>query len=96
VNQARSFANKTLAETQGAGRRIVDRGSAERDRSIRRAQGEAARFESLLVEYRQSPTLTASRLYLEAMAETLPKLRSKLIVDSAGDIDLSILREEKR
>lgn len=96
VNQARSFANKTLAETQGAGRRIVDRGSAERDRSIRRAQGEAAWFESLLAEYRQSPGLTASRLYLEAMAETLPKLRSKLIVDSAGDLDLSILREEKR
>jgi len=96
VNQARSFANKTLAEAQGAGQRIVDRGSAERDRSIRRAQGEAARFESLLAEYRQSPALTASRLYLEAMAETLPKLRSKLIVDSAGDIDLSILREEKR
>jgi membrane protease subunit HflK len=96
VNQARSFANKTLAEAQGAGRRIVDQGSAEHDRSVRRAQGEAARFESLLAEYRQSPALTASRLYLEAMAETLPKLRSKLIVDSAGDIDLSILREEKR
>lgn len=96
VNQARSFANKTLAEAQGAGQRIVDRGSAERDRSVRRAQGEAARFESLLAEYRQSPALTASRLYLEAMAETLPKLRSKLIVDSAGDLDLSILREEKR
>ncbi|HEV7222434.1 MAG TPA: FtsH protease activity modulator HflK [Pirellulales bacterium] len=96
VNQARSFANKTLAEAQGAAQRTIDRGSAERDRSVRRAQGEAARFESLLAEYRQSPALTANRLYLEAMAETLPKLRAKLIIDSASDVDLSILREERR
>jgi membrane protease subunit HflK len=96
VNQARSFANKTLAEAQGAAQRTIDRGSAERDRSVRRAQGEAARFESLLAEYRRSPALTANRLYLEAMAETLPKLRAKLIIDSASDVDLSILREERR
>ncbi|HVW37991.1 MAG TPA: FtsH protease activity modulator HflK [Pirellulales bacterium] len=96
VNRARSFSNKILAEARGAAQRIIDQGSADRDRSIRRAQGEAARFESLLTEYRQSPALTASRLYLEAMAETLPKLRSKLIVDEGSDVDLSILQEDKR
>lgn len=96
VNRARSFANKTLAEARGASQRIIDEGSADRDRSIRRAQGESARFESLLAEYRRSPALTASRLYLEAMAETLPKLRSKLIVDSGSDVDLSIMREDGR
>lgn len=94
VNRARSFANKTLAEARGASQRFLDEGSADRDRSIRRAQGEAARFESLLAEYRQSPALTATRLYLEAMAETLPKLRSKLIVDTGSDVDLSIMRED--
>lgn len=96
VNRARSFASKTSAQARGASQRIVDEGSADRDRTIRRAQGEAARFESLLAEYRQSPALTASRLYLEAMAETLPKLRSKLIVDGGSDVDLSILREDGR
>ena len=94
VHQARSFASKTMAEAQGASQRIIDQGSAQHDRAIRRAQGEAARFESLLAEYRQAPALTASRLYLEAMAETLPKLRSKLIVDRGSDLDLSILRED--
>ncbi|HVX60567.1 MAG TPA: FtsH protease activity modulator HflK [Pirellulales bacterium] len=94
VNQAHSFANKTLAEAKGGAQRLVDVGVAERDRAIRRAQGETDRFLSLLAEYEQSPELTAERLYLDTMAETLPKLRSKLIVDSDSDVDLSILPKE--
>jgi hypothetical protein len=37
--------------------------------------------------------LTASRLYLETMSVVLPKLRSKLIVGSGANVDLSILPE---
>jgi len=96
IHQAESFANKTAAEAQGNARRIVDVGRSERDRAVRRAEGEAARFNSLLAEYRRSPRLTAGRLYLETLAQTLPKLRSKLIVDSATEVDLSIIREDGR
>lgn len=96
IHQAHSFANKTAAEAQGAAQRIKDEGLAERDRKIRLAQGEAERFKSLLAEYERSPQLTAGRLYLQAMAQTLPRLRAKLIVDSATDVDLSILREDAR
>ncbi len=94
VHRAHSFANKTLAEAQGGAQRIRDQGMADNDRSIRRAQGETTRFASLLAEYERAPELTAQRLYLEAMAETLPKLRSKLIIDSDSNVDLSILPEE--
>lgn len=94
VHRAHSFANKTLAEAQGGAQRILDQGMADNDRSIRRAQGETTRFASLLAEYERAPELTAQRLYLEAMAETLPKLRSKLIIDSDSNVDLSILPEE--
>lgn len=96
IHQAHSFANKTAAEAQGAAQRIIDEGLADRDRKIRLAQGEAERFKSLLAEYERSPQLTAGRLYLQAMAQTLPRLRAKLIVDSATDVDLSILREDAR
>ncbi|MGH7135465.1 MAG: FtsH protease activity modulator HflK [Pirellulales bacterium] len=96
IHQAHSFANKTAAEAQGAAQRILDEGRSERDRAIRRAQGEAERFNSLLAEYERAPRLTAGRLYLEALAQTLPKLRAKLIVDSSTDVDVSILREDGR
>ena len=62
---------------------------------MRRAEGEAERFVSLLTQYELSPELTASRLYLQTMAETLPKFRSKLIIDNQSEMDLSILREEQ-
>ncbi len=96
IHQAHSFANKTTAEAQGAAQRTIDEGLGDRDRKLRLAQGEAERFRSLLAEYERSPRLTASRLYLQAMAQMLPKLRAKLIVDSSTDVDLSILREDAR
>ncbi|HVX13636.1 MAG TPA: FtsH protease activity modulator HflK [Pirellulales bacterium] len=96
IHQAESFANRTAAEAQGGAERVVDQGRADRDRTLRRAQGEAERFNSLLAEYRRSPKLTAGRLYLEAMAQTLPKLKAKLIVDSSTEVDLSIMREDGR
>lgn len=96
IHQAHSFVNKTAAEAKGTAQRVIDEGHAQRDRKIRLAQGEAERFNSLLAEYERSPRLTAGRLYLEAMVQTLPKLRAKLIVDSSTDVDVSILREDAR
>ena len=55
--------------------------------------GTAARFEKILAEYDRAPSLTARRLYLETIAETLPQFRSKLIVDGGDDLDLSIFGE---
>jgi membrane protease subunit HflK len=96
INLAESYANLTLAKARGESQQKTDEARAARDKSIRQAQGEAQRFESLLTEYNRSPALTASRLYLETMAQTLPKFRSKLILDSGSDLDLSILREDRR
>jgi len=96
INLARGYADRTLAQAQADKQRALDAAQAEHDRRLREAQGEAARFEKLLAEYQHSPALTARRLYLETMADVLPKLRSKLIVDSRSPLDLSIIREAPR
>ena len=93
INLARGYADRTLAQAQADKQRVLDEAQAEHDRRLREAQGEAERFEKLLAEYQHSPDLTARRLYLETMAEVLPKLRSKLIVDTGTPLDLSIIRE---
>ena len=49
----------------------------------------------LLAEYLRAPDLTARRLYLETMAITLPRFRSKLIVATESGVDLTIVREEE-
>lgn len=93
INLAQGYADRTLAQAQADKQRVLDEAHAEHDRRLRDAQGEAARFEKLLAEYERSPALTARRLYLETMADVLPKLRAKLIVDSNSPLDLSIIRE---
>jgi len=96
INEAESYANRTLAQAQANAQRISDEARGSRERRIREAEGESDRFGNLLAEYVRSPDLTARRMYLETMAETLPKFRSKLIIDSASEIDLSIIRGENR
>jgi membrane protease subunit HflK len=96
INEAHSFADRTVSQAQADAQRTVNESRSYRDQLVRRAEGEAERFEHLLAEYRQSPALTAQRLYLDTMAATLPKFRSKLILDTGDRIDLSILREESR
>ncbi len=94
INEAHSYAARTNAETQGAAQGELDQAKACRDRISGQAQGEAERFGSLLTEYRRQPSLTSTRLYLETLAEVLPRLKSKLFLDDSAEVDLSILREE--
>ncbi len=94
-NHAHSYANRTLAQAGADAQRIRDNARAYRTRTIWEAEGNSQRFELLLAEYARAPDLTARRLYLETMAETLPKLRSKLIIDPESQLDVSILREEQ-
>jgi membrane protease subunit HflK len=95
INLARGYADRTMSQARAAAQRILDQAHGDGDRRVRKAQGEAERFEKLLAEYRRSPGLTAQRLYLETMAEVLPRFRAKLIMDADTDMDLSIIGEEK-
>ncbi len=95
VNLARGYADRTLAEARADAQRSLDQSRAYSDRQVLQAQGDAERFLNLLAEYQRFPELTANRMYLETIAETLPRFRAKLIIDSGAPLDLSILREEQ-
>ncbi|MFV1967730.1 MAG: FtsH protease activity modulator HflK [Pirellulaceae bacterium] len=91
INQSYSYVNRTLAQAQASAQRLRNEARGRRDRWIQEAVGSTARFEKLLAEYVRAPSLTARRLYLETMAEILPRFRSKLIVDDGENLDLSII-----
>ena len=95
IHQSHSYANRTLAQAQASAQRTRDEAQAYRDRVLRTAEGESGRFEKLLAEYVRAPALTARKLYLETMAEVLPKFRSKLIIDDGSKLDVSILGQGK-
>ncbi len=66
---------------------------AYKEGKVNRAMGDAARFAAVAAEYAKAPEVTSTRIYVEAMELILPKLR-KLIVDSNGSLDLSIIGKD--
>lgn len=63
---------KKIAEAQGYKAQV-----------LAQAAGEAARFLSILEEYREAPEVTRRRLYLETMEKVLPGVE-KIVIDPQG------------
>jgi len=59
---------------------------------INQAEGDVAAFNAEFEEYIKAPEVTKQRLYLETMAETLPKLGRKIILDDEAQQLLPFLQ----
>ena len=80
-NQAWAAYNKAIPEAEGAALRAVSEAEGYGIDRVNRAKGDADRFTAVLREYRRAPAVTRTRLYLEAMAEVLPRIEHKYIID---------------
>ena len=92
VNRAQQEREQRITQANGEYNKVVPRASGEAQRrlseaegySLKRvneAEGDVARFRALLEQYDKAPDVTRRRLYLETMAEVLPKLGGKIILD---------------
>ena len=93
INEAQGYANDLLPRARGEAQTLAEASEAYRQRLVNQSQGDASRFTQLEREYRKNPEITRSRLYLEAMEEVLPRLK-KTIIDSRGDLDMTIVRRD--
>lgn len=91
VNEAQGYANDVIPKARGEARQLLEAAAAYRLRKANEAAGDAARFSQVAAEYGRAPEVNGRRLYAEAMEEILPRIR-KLIVDSRGNLDLTIIR----
>ena len=81
INQANGEYNRVIPKARGEAQQRISAAEGYALRRVNEAKGDVARFEELLAEYRKAPEITRRRIYLEAMAEVLPKLKSKIILD---------------
>lgn len=88
--EAESYANDIVPKARGAAVRELQDAEAYRERVIADAQGEAARFEALLIEYQKAPEVTRERLYIEAL-EYVYANSNKVLLDSEGSGNLLYL-----
>ncbi|HEY2154090.1 MAG TPA: protease modulator HflK [Isosphaeraceae bacterium] len=91
VTRAEEYRDRALADARGLARETADRAAARQDLLVQMARGEADRFARLTAEVSKSPRSARQRLYLEALAELLPKLSRKVIVAPGRDVDLSVV-----
>ncbi len=82
IYKAKEDKNKTIPAARGEAKRVVKDAEGYALDRVNRAKGDVARFTSLYQEYVKAKEVTEKRLYLEAMAEVLPKLGKKYVVDS--------------
>jgi membrane protease subunit HflK len=85
IPKAKGEAEKMLREAEGYG---LDR--------VNRARGDAQRFLATWKEYRKAKTVTRRRLYLETMADVLPKAGKKFIIDSSQKSILPLLQLDEK
>ena len=65
----------------GTSDRLVTEAEGYAINRVNRAKGDAQRYVSLYEEYRLAKDVTRRRLYLETMAELLPQIKDKVIID---------------
>lgn len=81
INQAEREYNTVIPEAVGKAEQSVRNAQGYATAAVNRAEGDAARFRATLKAYQAAPTVTRSRLYLEAMEELYGRVESLTIVD---------------
>ncbi|MFH1741888.1 MAG: FtsH protease activity modulator HflK [bacterium] len=92
INEAESYRNRILPEAKGMAARTVAEAQAYRAQRIAHAEGEAARFLLLAKEYEQDKVTTKRRLYLQAVSQILPFVKTYIVGEDIAD--LRFLRPE--
>lgn len=94
VNEGQAYANRVIPEARGRASRLLEEASGYEQSVLARAQGDAARFSSIVTEYNKSPTVTRERLYLDMMQSVLSNT-SKVLVDQKQGQSLLYLPLDK-
>jgi membrane protease subunit HflK len=81
INQAQSEYNREIPRASGQAMQTIEEAEGYALNRVNRAEGDATAFNALYDEYRKAPDVTRRRMYLETMAQVLPQVRSKVIVD---------------
>ena len=94
VNEGQAYANRVIPEARGRASRLLEEASGYEQSVLTRAQGDAARFTSIVGEYNKAPGVTRERLYIDMMQSVLGNT-SKVFVDQKQGQSLLYLPLDK-
>jgi membrane protease subunit HflK len=80
INIANGEYNKSIPRARGRADQTIRAAEGYAKKRVTEAEGDVSKFNALLAEYLKAPEVTRKRIYLETMAEILPRVKSKVIV----------------
>lgn len=95
ITRALEYRDRSQSLAQGQAREIADAAAGRHDRIVQPAHGEAERFSRVLAEARKSAGSYEQRLFLETLAELLPRFRRTVVVAHGQELDISLLVEDE-
>ncbi|MDF1547289.1 MAG: FtsH protease activity modulator HflK [Bacteroidales bacterium] len=91
INKAKSEYNKVIPKAKGQAEETIQQAEGYAVERVNNAKGEVARFVALYKEYVKAPEVTKRRIYLETMANVIPKIGNVVIADQKGNSILPLL-----
>jgi len=92
INEAWEAYNKAIPRAKGEAEKTISESEGYALNRVNRAKGDAEKFLATWEEYKDAKEVTRRRLYLETLAEVLPKAGRKYIIDSSQKGILPLLR----
>ena len=81
MNIANGEYNKVVPRAHGEAEQKISIAEGYKLKRVNEALGDVSAFNAVLAEYLKAPDVTRTRIYLETMAEVLPQMRDRVIVD---------------
>jgi membrane protease subunit HflK len=97
INDAWADYNKSVPKAKGEADQAIRSAEGYALERVNKAEGDASRFTALYEEYKKAPVVTRRRIYLETLAQALPRIGRTLVLDdkAKGLLPLLNLGERK-
>jgi membrane protease subunit HflK len=79
INEALGYQEDVIPKARGQAEQVARAAEAYKAQRLIRAQGDAAKFVTILKEYEGAQEITEQRLYLETLQRVLPKAQKIII-----------------
>ena len=91
INQAQGYRNDVIPKSRGEAEAMIRGAEGFKESRIKRAEGDVAKFNAVLKEYRKAKNITQKRLYLETMEKVLPGVEKIIVPDKESGNMLNLL-----
>ena len=91
INQAEGYRNDVIPKARGEAEAMIRDAEGFKQSRIKRSEGDAAKFTTILKEYRKAKSITEKRLYLETMEKVLPDIEKIIVPDKNSGNMLNLL-----